>query len=850
MKQTPHCPACAAPLPELEAQQIVTCDFCGTDVNAEYQPAPAPALRSPPLSDEREYDDADDPPEDWQAGPWVHALLTSDRDEALALAESGNGRLTGEDLMLWSPALADALIKAERDADAEWARHLIVFLHGGARRRADDGIKEDSPEARAAREGRRMRAGDFRAAQRVQPKDAWFFLQIADRLIREIPESSGGMIVLTSAGPAGLRRFLELAAEFDTAGDQERLDDALVCVRRILTETTDDWAFGVVFDVATYLLPTLPTRTRQAVIDTLGDLADQSIDEPGREYGREWRGPDDMLTVLLLYADDLLHDHPDLGKRMLDAVVEGSSRHPFERYRWGLALRAVPSAKGRAACLDAYEQVYQQRAEDTEQDLLDEMWRKRRGEGLKPILKGGLPAMPQTARARDGQAPCPSCGHPLQLQTERLITTCDHCGQNSRVAREVRTIRRVLNPESLDLHTWEPERLVSTMLETQDDALRLAIANELASATSDGERFIELAPALVRYMLAEHIPDDVERLLADGIESMLRFRDPAFLDALFDSIRAQAFTEEGSDRLLDALEKAGPPAAPLLFDLCDKVTADADAWNMYTLRASQVGMTVIQRWAERDREGACEFLLDRMETTGPALSDQLPTYLGLHAFEDRPLGRVQERLIRFIDHHTDPAKVDWHKGISPLGKDLATPHLSWSAQDIADAEQRTGTKWGQGDGLAMQRLLADIPAVPGRLVTLRQVQMLFMQVDSTWGPPRKTGDLLARLDLARELLHDSTRVLILKAITQPPTGLTESATQEALRRLERVPTGEHVDPWKSLVATALTAEPDRTPAAIEKRRSTHFTPARGKLRWKLAKARHALGALVGRILRR
>ena len=97
MKQTPHCPACAAPLPELEAQQIVTCDFCGTDVNAEYQPAPAPALRSPPLSDEREYDDADDPPEDWQAGPWVHALLTSDRDEALALAESGNGRLTGED---------------------------------------------------------------------------------------------------------------------------------------------------------------------------------------------------------------------------------------------------------------------------------------------------------------------------------------------------------------------------------------------------------------------------------------------------------------------------------------------------------------------------------------------------------------------------------------------------------------------------------------------------------------------------------------------------------------------------------------------------------------------------------
>ncbi|MEZ6234832.1 MAG: hypothetical protein R3B68_11635 [Phycisphaerales bacterium] len=850
MTKTPHCPACAAPLPELEAQQIVTCDFCGTDVNAEYEPAPAPALRSPPLSDEREYDDADDPPEDWQAGPWVHALLTSERDRALALADAGNGRLTGEDLMLWSPALADALIKAEREGDSEWARHLIVFLSDGAFMRANDGIKEDWPEARAAREGRRMRAGDFRAAQRVQPKDAWFFLQIADRLLKEVPESPGGMIVLTSAGPAGLRRFLELAAEFETAGDQERMDDALVCVRRILTETTDDWAFGVVFDVATYLLPTLPTRTQQAVIDTLGDLADQSIDEPGREYGREWRGPDDMLTVLLLYADDLVHDHPDLASRMLDAVVEGASRHPFERYRWGVALRAVPTAKGRAACLDAFERVYQQRAEETEQDLLDEMWRKRRGEGLKPILKGDLPAMPQTARARDGQAPCPSCGHPLQLATGRLITTCDHCGQNSRVAREVRTIRRVLHPESLDLHTWEPERLVSTMLETEEDALRLAIANELASATSDGGRFIELAPALVRYMLAEHIPDDVERLLGGGIESMLRFRDPAFLDALFTAIRDQAFTREGSDRLLDALEKAGPPAAPLLFDLCDKVTADADAWNMYTLRASQVAMTVIQRWAERDRDTMASFMLERMETSGPALSDQLPTFLGFNVFEGRPYDRVQERIIRFIDAHTDPAKVDWHKGISPLGPELSVPHLSWTAEDIAQAEKRLGLKWAQGGELDTHKIMMSIPALPGAQVTLRQVSMLFSQVDSNWDPPRRTDDLLKRLTLAREVLHDSTRWLVFKSITEPPSRLDVDACREALERLEQIPAGENLAPWKAIVVQALTADPDKTPAAIEKQRGQNWTPPRGKLQWQLAKARQSLGALARRILRK
>lgn len=849
---SPHCPACAAPLPFLERQQIVTCEFCGTDCNADYQATPATPPRSPPLADDRTFSADYEDHADWESGAYIHAVLTAaDPSESIRLAQGGNGYLAGEDLLLWSPALTEGIIAAERAGHTVLADELTVLLRDGGSARKYSTHSPDSPAARAAAEQRRIRGSDFAPAQRVDPKHAWTILQLADRLLRELPESHAGLIALSAAGPASLRRLLEVASAAEAAGNAERLAEALACAHRILVETTDDWAFGVVFDVATYLLPRLPAQTQQGVLDSLGDLADLSVDEPGREYGREWRGPDDTLTVLLLLADDLLHEHPALGERLMEAIVKGADRHPNGRYYWVLGLHAVPSARGRAACLDAYERVYKQRAEENEDDLLDEVRRRSDAPNLKPFLKGELPAALRLARARDGQAPCPSCGRALTLDRERLIIVCDHCGQTSRVAREVRTVRRVLDPDSLELHTWTPERLVSTMLQTEDEALRLAIAEELASATSDGSRFVELAPALVTYLLAESIPEKVADLLKDGIESMLRFRDQTFLDALFEAIRAQAFSEEGSINLLRALEHAGPTAAPLLFDLCDQVTADSDKWSSYTLSARASAFHVLQKWAAKDLAAVSDFLLDRMVISGPALSDELPSYLGRQVFDERPFDAIQDRLVRFIDDHTDPAKFDWHKGISPYGKELPVPHYSWSAQDIAEAEQRLGLKWAQGGELDINKITASIPTMTGSPVTLRQIQMLFMQVDSCWQPPATARELQDRLTLAAEVRHDSTRVLVLGRILEPPSDLTDAARAPALAALSALPTSEHVEPWKALVVRTLTAQPGDTPAAKEHRRGRDWEPPKhARLQWRLAQARHSLGSLVRRLLRR
>ena len=438
---------------------------------------------------------------------------------------------------------------------------------------------------------------------------------------------------------------------------------------------------------------------------------------------------------------------------------------------------------------------------------------------------------------------------------------CDHCGQTSRIAREVRTVRRVLSPDALDLHTWTPDRLVSTMRGTDDDALRLAIAAGLASATSDGARFVQLAPALVSYMLADQTPGQIEGLLREGIESMLRFRDPAFLDALFQAIRERAFTERGSVNLLRALERAGPAAAPLLFDLCDRVTADSDAWSLYTLSARQSAAAVIQHWAEKDRDAMGDFLLQRMAVSGPALSDEIPTFLGLHAFDEQPCGPLQERIVRFIDDHTDPAKVDWHKGVSRLGKDLPVPFLSGTAEDIAAAEKRLGLRWAKG-GQHRQDQAGVRPARPRTRAGSRCSPTL----ESSWAAPGRAQDLLARLRLAGSLRHDFTRVNILRNITEPPADMNAARRRWALGLLAELPASPNLDPWTAMVRRALAAAPshepdaaqgqteaqgqDHTPAAVRRRASQTGQPTVGRLRRRSAGVRGAMLARLRRLFRR
>lgn len=848
----PRCPACAAPLPHLERQEILTCESCGTDVNADYQPRPTPPPRSPPLCPDRTFSSDYENPADWEAGPYVHAVLTAtDPAAAIALSRGGNGHLAGDDLLLWTPALALGILQAEREGLAALADELTLLAREGGSERKYATPRDDSPEAIAARKGRRLSATDFPPAQRIAPKTSWTYLQVAEGLLSQAPKSPAGMILLTAAGPASLRRFLDLAAEAEHAGDDDRLSEALGCIRRIITQTQDDWAFGVVLDAATYLLPRLPARTQQGVMDALGDLADLAVDEDGSEYCRQWRGPSDIVTALLLYADDLLHEHPSLAPRLLEAVARGARPHPFDRARWALALRAVPTAEGRAAALDLYAALFNERAEDAERDLIHEIGRRRSVEGWTPILKGDLPSALRLAVTRAGQAPCPSCGRALDLIERNLIVVCDHCGQSSRIAREIRTVRRVLSPDALDLHTWTPDRLVSTMLETDDDTLRLAIAAELASATSDGARFIQLAPALVTYMLADRIPSQIEGLLREGIESMLRFRDPAFLDALFQAIRERAFTEKGSVNLLRALERAGPAAAPLLFDLCEHVTADSDAWSRYTLSARQSAYVVVQHWAEKDRDAMGDFLLQRMAVSGPALSDAIPTLLGVHTFDEQPCGPFQERIVRFIDDHTDPAKVDWHKGVSRLGRDLPVPFLSWTAEDIAAAEKRLGLKWAQGGPLDTAKITADIPALPGSRTTLRQVTMLASQLESRWASPSCAQDLLARLRLAGSLRHDFTRVNILRNITEPPADMNSARRRSALGLLAELPASPNLDPWTAMVRRALAAapghDPDRAQDQTEGQDQDH-TPA--AVRRRSAGVRGAILARLRRLFRR
>lgn len=828
MASSPHCPACAAPLPPIERQEIVTCESCGTDCNADYQAAPMAPPRSPPLSPERTWSRDDEKLEDWEAGAYVHALL-SERDPVrrLEIARLNNGHLQGDEALLWAPALGEGVVRAEREGDAESALEIAFQLYdAGCGRRDypyhfnDDARNPDRP----------LRAADLALGRPIESKSAWVLLSVAQRILAEAPESPAGLIALAGVGTPALQTLLRVATEAQARGDHGRAGEALACVRTLLVRTEDDERYGVVFDAAAHLLPGLTGRVQQTVIDGLAEVADGHFMRWGPEWGlgehlrvypEEWRGPSEVLTLLLTLFDDLLHEHPELAGRLMDAIVRGTSPRTSTRQRWKAAMQAVVSPEGRDACERAYLAVFGPEPEPAPE------WRHPRDDSPEPIPE---PIIPETmaprgvkvARARAGQAPCPGCGRALRLSEGGsgvgLITTCDHCGQRARVAREVRTIRRVIDAGTLALHTWTPERLVTTMIDTTDNALRLAIAKELASATSDGGRFAELAPALVAYIMAPSIPSEVEELLQDGFESMLRFRDPTFLQALFAAIRAQAFTDEGSDRLLLALEKAGPAAGPLLIDLVDKVTQGADGWGKYTQRAKQVGWTVLQRGFEEDPRGTTEFMLARMQNAGAALSDELPSLAGHCCFdrEGSGLDEAQRLIVAFIDEHLDPAKIIWYKGMTAYAPDLCTPNYSWTAEDVAAAERNLGLKWAQGGELDTQRITAAIACLPGSRVSLRQVQMLISQLESFWKPPETGGELVQRLRLATQMRHEALRVMILARLYERPAVMSADEEQLASEVLGAFRAGEHEAAWAAFVARCL-AEPghaERTAEAV------------------------------------
>lgn len=862
----PHCPACAAPLPPIDRQEIVTCDSCGTDCNADFQPAPVDPPRSPPLSATREWSADSDDPTDWGPGAYVHALLTAPTPEKrLNLARMHCGHLHGDEALRWAPAIGEGVIRAEQSGEHELAAELAFKLyHAGVGHREypyhfrDEQRNPDWPLA----------AADLAMDRDIENKSAWVFLSVARQILDQQPASRAGLIALASAGAPALQTFLEVATQANARADTALADEALACVKTLLVRTVDDHRWGVLFDSAAHLLPRLTGRAQQTVIDSLAEVSDAhvwlwgpdwAIGDHLKVYPEDWRGPADALTVLLTYVDDLLHEHPELGSRFLAAIVKASDKRYSKSEDWKTAMQAVASPEGQDACIAAYVEIFgpiPQRLRESRHPR-DEGFDYEDAEEL--IAPTDAPRGIKPARARNGQAPCPACGRALRLRDDTggsvsLITTCDHCGQRSRVAREARTIRKALDPASLDLHTWAPERLVRTMIETPDEALRLTIADELASATTDGKRFVALAPALVAYMMAEAIPEEVEHKLQHGFESMLRFRDPAFLEALFTAIREQAFEEEGSDRLLLALEAAGPPAGPLLLDLVDKVTASVDGWGKYTQRAKQVAWHVMHQWFADDPAAATEFTLERMQDAGAALAEELPVLLGSCVFdrENAPLDDVHKRLVAFIDDHiaTDQStgdRITWIKGMQAYAPDLHTPNYSWTADDIAAAEKRLGLKWAQGGELDTSKILADVVCLPASRVTVRQLSTLISQMESFWGPAPTGGNLIARLKLATTVRHEATRVMILSLLRTRPADLTPEGEAIAQELLAAMPAGEHTTPWTAFVAQCL-ADPqhaDRTAQRVYARADGARMLAVAR-QWR---QQGAIGVLVGMLLR-
>ncbi|MCA9287850.1 MAG: hypothetical protein KDA05_04650 [Phycisphaerales bacterium] len=443
----PHCPACAAPLPEYGDDGIVTCEFCGTDSNVQRELVPRWPLRSPPLSlDGRRNTgggnvrfEADRLPAEhleyfcrdhlanWDAGVVFTYLLTEPHpDRQFVIATTSSLPVWDKDAVAWAAALADEVARQEREGPGSLAMAIALLLRGIAAGKNDSKALELLAALRQAQQrgpdsheesSRLVRhcfsnTGEIR--KREDSRTCRAMLELARFVEGCCPGSDAALVALSAAGPAAMQRLMDLAAAARENGDGRGAALRLECLRLLLArlgdshhDTRNAERFGLQLDAAFHLIATRQGPEQEALVRFVADLADNHTNEPDDRDPRDWRGPKEVLNPILLFVDEMLHEKPAVGEQVLRAIREeyrdtrGGWRHVD---RWKEAVALLPSTRGRDACVHVFHEI------------AGPPGGKFAWESV-PDLAAGLPALPaqpgkrrsgvSLARPAAGQAECP-----------------------------------------------------------------------------------------------------------------------------------------------------------------------------------------------------------------------------------------------------------------------------------------------------------------------------------------------------------------------------------------------------------------------------------------------------------
>ena len=622
------------------------------------------------------------------------------------------------------------------------------------------------------------------------------------------------LILLAGAGAAATKALVRLAVIAEELGDVAHRDLILECLRRQGVATPDSHALHLFsFDVRSWLIRETRGAIQARLLDDLVDLADLRFHEPGEEYPVDWRGPDDVLSALLALADDYLHEDEPLGKRFLARLAELHHRSAWHRgpdlTRWKEAVSVLETLEGRKQAIRTFLKVFGLvPTEDLgEVDPTPDLWLT-----LPPLEGPGVAGL-LLARPKHRQAKCPTCGRPMTLEGERLIQRCEYCGHHSRIGREARVLKRTMDAGlAAKIMDMPPSRLVDELLTTDDEALRAGIVDELAAATTDGGRYVELAPALVRYMVSE-IPPEIEERLGHGFQRMLQHRDPEFREAFFGAVREQAFTVEGSHALLNSMEEAGPRAAPLLFDLFDATIDETEGFGQYAQQAKSIAFDLLSRDTSESEalEARVRWVLERLPDSTPLLGGDLTGFLGNLVFDrDAPFDEAHRVVLRFIDEHTNPERVSYLAGFDDQAPELFTPHYSPAFEDLHQATVAAGySSWEEAARLGGYHILNiydAVPAVASSRVSLHQVGTLVSQVTSFW---KNVGgaDVVPRLEFAASLAHEAPRLLVLNSLVRFSGGVDDEQRGSGVARSDGRRAPAAVAASRGAVAASLMSTP-------------------------------------------
>ncbi|MEZ6234831.1 MAG: hypothetical protein R3B68_11630 [Phycisphaerales bacterium] len=786
----PHCPACAAPLPEYGDDGIVTCEFCGTDSNVQRELVPRWPLRSPPLSlkgwrpkveGHTRYSSDRLPLEglenfcvqlaNWDAGVvFTHLLTEPDPDRQFVIATTSSLPVWDKDAVAWAAALADEVSRQFREGRGSLAMAITLLLRGIAAGKNDSKALEllaalrkaqqQGPnwEEESARLVRHCFATTGYIRRREDSRTCRAMLELARVVEGCCPRSDVALVALSAAGPAAMQRLMDLAAEAREDGDEKGAALRLECLRLLLARLGDSYhdprnaeRLGLQLDAAFHLIMTRRGPEQEALVRFVADLADDHTNEPDERNPRDWPGPKEVLNPILLFTAEMLRERPALGEQMLRAIKEeyreatGGWGHMD---RWKEAVGLVPTAEGRAAFVRTFHEIVgPPGGRFAMRNVID--------------LAAALPALPEPdpkrrsgvalARPVAGQAECPSCGRALPLKELLLVVVCGYCGGAARIARELRVVSPGVRED--DLGHWSPRRLLDTYRTSDDDSLRMAIANELDSPLTDGGRFAEHADAVLE-VLSGDLPGDIGYAMDRVVKRLHRHRDEGFSKALVDSFRRGRFGPHQNKRLLGAIAAAGSVALPALLDYVDANARRIKKHDEAVGTALSLARRLLDEADDAGSEDQTRWLLERMHEAGDPLAAELAEHLIHSRFRNQVFGPSQEMVVRFIDEHLDVENLEF-------------PRWMWRGSHDKGRDD-------DGDRDRPARPKNETPEQRRARMLARDAANLIEEMD-WWRSEHDTAEsILERLAILESLRLDATRHCVMHSARSRPADMTGS----------------------------------------------------------------------------